>query len=456
MKLETIEVNINDLLNLPNNTKIHTVEQIQNIKNSIKEFGFNDPLAIWQDEKLKQQGKYYVVTGNGTLEALKELNYKTIQCNDLSNLNKEEMRAYAIAHNATTLKTGFDLGILELEVNNLNFNFSDFGLDTNFGLNTDVPRITIEEEKDFPMVLKNLVPLNKGDVFEIGRHRLIYGDSTDKNDIAKLMNGKLANMIFTDPPYNLDAKEIGSIASDEDFVMGSGEMTDAEFTEFLQKIVNNLYDFSVENSIHYICMDWRHITNVMTSCMNCYDKFKALCVWKKHAANLSTFYQNQHELIFVFQKGTGKYTRNFSIKNYRTNVWEYPGQSHFNWAKLQGIDRVHPTMKPIQLIADAIQDCSNENDIILDLYGGNGSTKTNDVIINVLENNNIPITDEIILDLFGGSGSTMVAAHQTGRIGYLSELDEKYVNVIIRRMLLLDETLKVFNNGKDMTEDFRI
>jgi hypothetical protein len=126
----------------------------------------------------------------------------------------------------------------------------------------------------------------------------------------------------------------------------------------------------------------------------------------------------------VFQKGKGKPTCNFSFKDYRTNIWEYPGQMHDKWAEMQGIERVHPTMKPIQLVADAIQDCSNENDIIL--------------------------------DLFGGSGSTMVAAHQTGRVGYLAELDAEYVNVIIRRMLILDDTLRVICKGKDMTDTFKI
>jgi hypothetical protein len=108
--------------------------------------------------------------------------------------------------------------------------------------------------------------------------------------------------------------------------MGGGEMSDDEFIDFLTKIVNNLYDFSVDNSIHFICMDWRHALHLLTAGKR-YEKFKNICVWKKHCANMSTFYQNMHELIFVFQKGTGKYTCNFSLKDYRSNVWEYPGQS---------------------------------------------------------------------------------------------------------------------------------
>ena len=122
MKLETIYIDIKHLLPLPNNAKIHTAEQIENIKNSIKEFGFNDPLGVWQDNRMADN--YYVVTGNGTLEALKQLNYKTVPCNDLSNLDEDGMRAYAIAHNSTTLKTGFDLDILKTITTELDFNFN--------------------------------------------------------------------------------------------------------------------------------------------------------------------------------------------------------------------------------------------------------------------------------------------------------------------------------------------
>ena len=415
-ELNIIRLPIEDLTLLENNAKIHTSEQIKHIANSITEFGMNDPIGIWGNKNI-------IIEGNGRYLACKELGINEVDCIRLDHLTDEQRRAYALAHNLTNAETGFDLEILCNEIEKLDFDFAEFGLNFDLNLPAEAPNIVIEEDKYVPEVLQNIVKLNRGDVFEIGEHRLIYGDSTDKKDIAKLMDGKQSNMIFTDPPYNLSADDIGSVASDEDFINAGGEMTDNEFTEFLIKVVNNLYDFSIENSIHYICMDWRHALNLLTACKK-YEKFKNICVWKKPNANLSSFYRNQHELIFVFQKGTGQYTCNFSFKDYRTNIWEYSGQCHPKWAEMQGIERVHPTMKPLQLVADAIQDCSKAGDIIL--------------------------------DLFGGSGSTMVAAHQTGRIGYLSELDEKYCNVIIRRMLLLDNKLKVICNGKDVTEVFRI
>jgi len=180
---------------------------------------------------------------------------------------------------------------------------------------------------------KNIIAkLNYGDVFEIGRHRLIYGNSTDKNIIAKLMDDKLANMIFTDPPFNLKNEKVGSIASSTDFITAGGEMTTKEFTEFLTKIANNLYDFSVNNSIHYICINWRNIAPLLDA-TKIYNKFKSLIIWNKCNAGISGFYRNQYELIFVFQKGKNSCIQNFSFKDYRTNIWNYNGQSSFCFAK---------------------------------------------------------------------------------------------------------------------------
>jgi len=237
------------------------------------------------------------------------------------------------------------------------------------------------------------------------------------------MDGKLATMIFTDPPFNLKNEKVGSIASSIDFITAGGEMTTKEFTEFLTKIANNLYDFSVNNSIHYICINWRNIAPLLTA-TKIYNKFKSLIIWNKCNAGISGFYRNQYELIFVFQKGKNSCIQNFSFKDYRTNIWNYNGQSSFCFAKKQDIERVHPTMKPVRLVIDAIKDCSNENNIIL--------------------------------DLFGGSGTTMIAAHQTNRVCYMSELDEKYVNVIIRRMLMFADDLRVICNSKDITDLFKI
>ena len=280
--------------------------------------------------------------------------------------------------------------------------------------------IPLKQKQYKSKITENIVSLNRGDVFEIGCHRLIYGDATNKNDIEKLMDNKLANMIFTDPPFNLSNDKLGSIASTTDFINGVG-LTTEQFTDFLTQITSNLYDFSADNSIHYICINWKNVLPLMVATKQ-YEKYKAMIVWNKGNGGLGGFYRSQYELIFVFQKGKGRNICNFSFKDYRTNIWLYNGQGVFNFEKTQGIERVHPTMKPIKLVADAIKDCSNEKDIILDLCGG--------------------------------SGTTMVASHHNNRLCYMSELDEKYVNVIIRRMLLLDANLRVVCDGADVTDMF--
>ena len=418
--LKTQKISLSALTKAEANAKIHTAEQIQHIKNSIQKFGMNDPIGVWGNKNI-------IVEGEGRYLACKELGINEVECIRLDHLTDEERRAYAIAHNMTQQETGFNLDILSSEIEKLDFNFNDFGIDLDLEIPTEAPNIIVDENESVekvlksPNILQNLVPITLGDIFEIGNHRLIYGDSTDKNNIEKLMNGKLANMIFTDSPYNLSCKDIGSVATDENFIMGAGEFTDEEFTDFLTKIVNNLYDFSVENSLHYICMDWRHLLHLLTACKR-YDKIKMLYVWIKHQAKPTFFYCSQHELIYIFQKGKGIYTNNIANADNKSNVWNYPGQSHTKFEEMQECERIHPTMKPIKLIIDLIKNSSNKNDIIL--------------------------------DLFGGSGSTMVASHKTGRVCYMSELDPKYVNVIIRRMLELDSNLKVICNGKEVTNDF--
>jgi DNA modification methylase len=290
-----------------------------------------------------------------------------------------------------------------------------------------VKNIALAREKYKAKITENIVPLKRGDVFEIGNHRLIYGDATDKNDVEKLMNNKLANMIFTDPPFNMRAEKIASVVSDVDFINAGGDMTKAEFSNFLLQTATNLYDFSVDNSIHYICINSENFDIMIDIEKKVYDKFKAFITWDKCNIGLGGFYRSQCEYIFVYQKGCGQNICNFSFKDGRSNLWKFSGQNDFHFEKRQGIERVHPTMKPIKLVADAIKDCSNENDIIL--------------------------------DLFGGSGTTMVASHQTNRVCYMAELDEKYVNVIIRRMLELNKNnldipLQVICNDKDITDLF--
>lgn len=261
--------------------------------------------------------------GAGRWEACKRLAIESVPCIRLDHLTAEARRAYALAHNLTQAETGFDLGILKLEVEELDFSFAELGLNMNLDVIKDKMKRKEVSENDIPAFLKNPNEIGLCDVFEIGGHRLICGDSTVPEHVSKLMAGALATMIMTDPPYNLSADKITFTTFHTNFVEGAGEMSERDFTLFLSKITRNLYDFSMDGSIHYIWMDWRHIEHLLVAC-KIYEKFKALCVWNKNTTGMGTFYHNKHELCFVYKKGKAKHINNFGFGGasgrFRANV----------------------------------------------------------------------------------------------------------------------------------------
>jgi DNA modification methylase len=240
----------------------------------------------------------------------------------------------------------------------------------------------------------------------MGDHRLLCGDARNADDYARLMDGELARMIFTDPPYNvrIDGFAGGKGKTDRrEFVMASGEMTDGEFTVFLTEVCRQLAAHSVDGSIHFHCMDWRHIAELQRAGATAYDELKNLIVWTKNNGGMGTFYRSQHELIFAFKKGQAAHINTFGLGEtgrYRTNVWAYPGVNTFG-KKRDAELAMHPTVKPVALVADAIKDVSHRG--------------------------------EIVLDSFGGSGTTLIAAEKTRRRARLLELDPLYCDVICRR-----------------------
>jgi DNA modification methylase len=245
-----------------------------------------------------------------------------------------------------------------------------------------------------------------GDIWQLGPHRLICGDALDRDVVARLMDGEQARMAFSDPPYNVPIDgHVGNSGKTQhrEFAMAAGEMTQAEFVTFLTTALRNLRDHSLDGSIHFICMDWRHMTEMLAAGEAIYDGVKNLIIWVKDNGGMGTFYRSRHELIFAFKNGKAPHMNTFELGQhgrYRTNVWQYRG---VNTRKIGRMDKLalHPTVKPVQMIADAIRDVSARGDIVL--------------------------------DLFGGSGSTLIAAAKTGRRAYLCELDPGYCDTILRR-----------------------
>ena len=388
----------------------------------IKEFGFRIPIVAKSDGT--------VVDGHLRLKAARKLGLSEVPVVIADDLSEAQIKAFRLVANQSANWAKWDEELLKLELEDLKD--LDFDLDlTGFDfkeiddlLNDDETSI---HEDDFTEISsQNTKIITKpGDLWILGSHRLLCGNSANISDVQKLMNNELADMVFTDPPYNLESDRLvrADIQRHGDFLMAAGKMSEQEFTDFLNDVFKNLVLSSKDGSIHYICMDWRHIYELMTASRNNYTEFKQLCVWNKKNMGLGSFYRNKHELIFVFKNGTAEHTTHIganSSARTRTNVWEYASMNSYGADDRTELSALHPTVKPVHMVADAILDCSNKNDLIL--------------------------------DLFGGSGSTLIASEETGRRCYMMEIDPKYCDTIIRRyqqhtrkQAILESTNKTFN-----------
>ena len=397
---------LDELTPYARNARTHSKKQLRQIADSIDRFGFTNPILI--------DASNAILAGHGRVEAARLLGLAEVPCIRLEHMSAEEKRAYVLADNKLALNAGWDEEILAEELKELlavDLDF-DIGL-TGFtvaeidslvdGLEPEEPG---DPEEDRLPEDDGEARCRPGDIWQLGPHRLICGSSLDERTVVALMAGEKARMVFTDPPYNvpIDGHVGGSgKVRHREFAMASGEMTKAEFIAFLKTAFENLAASSLDGSIHFICMDWRHMDEVQKASEGVYAELKNLIVWVKDNGGMGTFYRSRHELIFAFKNGTAPHINTFELGQhgrYRTNVWQYRGVNTLKAGRMDEL-QLHPTVKPVQMIADAIKDCSGRGDIVL--------------------------------DLFGGSGSTLIAAHKTGRRAYLSELDPVYCDRIIRR-----------------------
>jgi DNA modification methylase len=384
------------------NPRTHPKKQIEQLKRSIQEFGFVRPVLL--------DGTDGIIAGHGSTLAAVELGMSDIPTVRVDHLKPEQIRAYVIADNKLAENAGWDRNLLALELKELSLSFditlTGFELPEFDVLLGELGDPTSDAADEIPEPDGKHPPVSRpGDLWQIGGHFLLCGDSTKRKSYEALLRGSKAQAVFTDPPYNVriagNVSGLGKAVHGE-FAMASGEMNSQEFTEFLTTVFGYLAAFSQDGSLHYICMDWRHMREMMDS-GGAYSELKNLCVWAKTNAGMGSLYRSQHELVFVFKHGTAPHINNVELGRFgrnRTNVWTYAGVNTF------GKDReaelaMHPTVKPVALVADAILDCSHR--------GG------------------------IILDAFAGSGSTLIAAEKTGRLGYGIEYEPQYCDTIIRR-----------------------
>jgi DNA modification methylase len=388
------------------NARRHSKKQIKQIADSIERFGFTNPVLV------SDEGQ--IIAGHGRVEAAKLLGLETVPTLRLSHLSETERRAYVLADNKLALNAGWDQEILAIELQaliDLDFDVTLTGFSlAEVDLTLDLAR---DRDPDAPPGPEDQIPppstvaiSRMGDVWNLGRHRLICGDARNLEDYARLMQGDVADLVFTDPPYNVPidghVSGLGSIQHRE-FAMGVGEMSQAAFTAFLQETLGAMAGVSRDGAIAFVCMDWRHMGELLAAGEAVFSELKNLCVWNKTNGGMGTFYRSKHELVFVFKVGTAPHVNSFGLGEdgrYRTNVWDYPGISSLGADRTEVL-AMHPTVKPTALVADAIRDCSKR--------GG------------------------IVLDGFGGSGTTLIAAETCGRSARLIEYDPLYCDTIVRR-----------------------
>jgi len=398
-------VAIGDLKPFPGNPRRHPEDQIARLMRSIE--------RVWTSPILIDETRT-ILAGHARLEAAERLGRREVPTLTIAGLSAAEKRAVVIADNRLPEQAVWDFELLQDHLKELLIDL-DFDVElTGFStgeidlLLDGKPAPATDDPADDLTGLRLGGPAvsQAGDSWEMDRHRLVCGDALQSALYAVLLGDDLAQTVVTDPPYNVriagHAMGRGKVRHRE-FKMASGEMSEAAFTAFLETFIRRAIIFSEDGAIHYVFIDWRHLPELLAAARPLYADWKNLLVWNKTNAGQGSFYRSKHELIAVFKNGTAPHINNFGLGaqgRYRANVLDYPGVNCLHPARRGDLD-LHPTVKPVGLVADLIRDCSRRNGIVL--------------------------------DPFGGSGTTILAAERAGRVARVIELDPLYVDVAIRR-----------------------
>jgi DNA modification methylase len=391
---------ISDLVPDPRNARTHPKRQIEQLKKSIEEFGFTNPILA--------DPEGHIIAGHGRLQAARAMGFSEVPTIILSGLSDTQKRALRIADNKIALNAGWDLEILQQELGELAS--LDVEIDpTLTGFSTgeiDVILSSADDPDDEVIPPVPTTPRTKpGDIWILGDHRLGCGDGRDAAFLQRLIgDGARVDAAFLDPPYNV---RIGGHAvaagSHREFAMASGEMSEAEFRSFLADTLGAAARLSRDGAVHFVCMDWRHMDSVSAVGSKVYGELLNLCIWNKSNAGMGSLYRSKHELIFVYRVGTAPHLNMVELGRHgrnRTNVWDYASVNSMRGSRREDL-ALHPTVKPTGLVADAIQDVTRRGDLVL--------------------------------DLFLGSGTTLLAADRTGRRFRGLDIDPAYVDVAIER-----------------------
>lgn len=381
LKLEITYLPTAELTPYGNNAKLHPQEQIEQIKSSIIEFGMDDPIAVYGENNV-------IVEGHGRLLACKQLGIKEVPVVRLDHLTDDQRKAYTIVHNKLTMNTGFDMELLEGELRDIELNMDGFGFDE-----IELEELDLDDEEDLEEEVEELPDeptAKRGEVYRLGDHILMCGDATSAEDVKKLMavnKGDVISLLVTDPPYNVDYEG----KSEKKLKIDNDHIDNREFQDFLAKAFSNADDYMRDGASFYVWYASREVVNFMKALFRVGLQVRQELIWNKSSITLGRQdYQWKHEpCLYGWKDGAPHY---FIDNRSLTTVLDFDKPAR---------NSVHPTMKPVELIAHLIKNSSKKG--------------------------------EAVMDLFGGSGTTLIACEKLGRRCYMTEYDPKYVDVIIRR-----------------------
>lgn len=394
----------------PRNLRQHNASQIKQIAQSIEVFGFVVPILIDRWNR--------IVAGVGRYLAAQLLGLEIVPVIRIEHLTDAQLKAFRIADNRLSELASWNDQVLaetlnELSELELNFSIEATGftvaeIDLRIEGLSNTPNDATDSADQLPPPTNHSVVSKLDDLWHLGRHKLLCGNALSADSFHRLLGSNRAQMVFTDPPYNVrihgHASGKGRIQHRE-FPMAAGEMDAIGFTSFLTRFCALSAKYSVNGSIHFVCMDWRHAGELLEAGCLAYTELKNICVWVKDNGGMGSLYRSRHELVFVFKNGTASHHNNVQLGRYgrnRTNVWEYACANTFSRQSDEGyLATLHPTVKPVTMVADAMLDCSARGDVVL--------------------------------DPFLGSGTTLIAAERVGRRCHGIEIDPLYVDTIIRR-----------------------
>lgn len=398
--LEVIYLAPSDLTPDPRNARTHSGRQVAQIAASIRAFGFTNPILADPEGNL--------IAGHGRLRAARELGLDAVPVIALAGLSEHQKKALRLADNKIALNAGWDIEILKLELAEISLPELDIDLSlTGFStgeIDVLLGESEVPDDEVIPPVpgQPNVQP---GDIWQLGEHRVGCGDGRDVAFLRQVVgDGAKIDCAFLDPPYNVKINgHANAKGRHREFAMASGEMKTPEFQAFLRDTLGACARVSREGAVHFVCMDWRHMDDVAASAAGVYDELLNICVWNKSNAGMGSLYRSKHEMVFVYRVGDTPHANNVELGRHgrnRTNVWDYPSVNSMQGSRREDLD-LHPTVKPVAMVADACCDVTARGDLVL--------------------------------DIFLGSGTSLVAAERVGRCFRGLDIDPAYVALALQR-----------------------